>query len=521
MPNPSRRAVLLPDLSLPPLRRLRALPSVRQLANAEALLLVLPAPAAALRPGGRSAPPELPTTLPYHDLLRRALARERPMAGQCISLTLPNAAQTLVVIGLLTADAEPFEALQLAGVMTRVAERRLSGRIVLHAALAGETGRVANEALLAAALAQDFALPYFGRSPPRPRLRRIDLHDGGAVDLAHARAAAAGNNLARWLTAMPPNLLDAAAYRRLLAALARRHGLRLRWWNEADLRRAGAGAFLAVAAGNAARDAGIAQLSYRPRMRRARDVTGDAVALVGKGILFDTGGMNLKSHKSMLEMHTDMAGSAVALASTLALAELRVPFRIDCWLAITENRIGPTAYRPQDVVRAANGLTIQVIHTDAEGRMALADTLALAARSGPGVIVDFATLTGACINALTERMSGVFTNRPALHPLIEEAGRRSGERVHCFPMPRDYDTDLESRIADVLQCAVDGKGDHILAARFLQRFVPEQSTWLHVDLAAARRAGGLGHVTTDVTGFGVRFALEALRGSGLRRGKPL
>jgi leucyl aminopeptidase len=519
MPIPSMRAALLPDLSVPPLRRVRAVPSLRQLAGAESLLLVLPAAAGAAQPGRRARPPELPETLPFREALSRALARERPAAGQCITLTLPNAAQTCAVIGALAGDAEPFDALQLAGAMAKAAGHRLAGRVVLHAALAGDAGRVASEALVAAALARDFALPRFGRSPPRRRLLRIDLHDGGAIDLAQARAAAAGNNLARWLTALPPNLLDATAYRRLLAQFSRRHGLRLRWWNEAALRRAGAGAFLAVAAGNAARDAGIAQLSYRPRTRRARR-PGPDVALVGKGVLFDTGGTNLKPHKSMLDMHTDMAGSAVALASTLALAELRVPFAIDCWLAITENRIGPTAYRPQDVVRAANGLTIQVIHTDAEGRMALADTLALAGRTRPRTIIDFATLTGACVHALTERMSGAFTNRPALHAAIEEAGRRSGERVHCFPMPHDYDADLESRVADVLQCAVDGKGDHILAARFLRRFVPEESTWLHVDLAAATRTGGLGHVTTDVTGFGVRFALEALRGATLRPGEP-
>ncbi len=514
MPTLPTRAALLPDLTVPPLRRLRALPTARQIEGAESLLLMVPVAADAARSGRRRAPPALPESLPHHDALLRALTRERPRAGECCTLTLPNAAQTCAVIGALAPDAEPFEALQLAGSMVKAAGRRLAGHIVVHAALAGDAARVASEALVAAAIAQDFALPRFGRCAPRPRLARIDLHDGGAVDLSRARATAAGNNLARWLTALPPNLLDATAYRRLITALARRHGLQLRWWDEAALRRAGAGAFLAVSAGNAARDAGIAQLRYRPRKRRAPP----DLALVGKGILFDTGGTNLKPHKSMLDMHTDMAGSAVALATTLALAELRVPLAIDCWLAISENRTGPSAYRPQDVVRAANGLTVQVIHTDAEGRMVLADTLALAARSRPRAIVDFATLTGACVLALTERMSGAFTNRPALRAFIEEAGRRSGERVHCFPMPRDYDADLESRVADLLQCAVDGKGDHILAARFLQRFVPTESTWLHVDLAAATRSGGLGHVTTDVTGFGVRFALEALRATDLLGG---
>jgi leucyl aminopeptidase len=213
----------------------------------------------------------------------------------------------------------------------------------------------------------------------------------------------------------------------------------------------------------------------------------------------------------MLDMHTDMEGSAVAVGSLYALHALRSPRAIDCWLAITENRIGPQAYKPQDVVRAYNGTTIQVIHTDAEGRMVLADTLALAASRTPRAIIDYATLTGACVYALTERFSGVFTNRPETRDLIEAAGTSSGERVWCFPMDADFDSDLESTVADVVQCAVEGKGDHILAARFLNRFVPAQIPWLHLDLAAATRHGGLAHIATDITGFGVRYTLDLLR----------
>jgi leucyl aminopeptidase len=220
--------------------------------------------------------------------------------------------------------------------------------------------------------------------------------------------------------------------------------------------------------------------------------------------------VNLKPHRSMLDMHTDMAGSAVALATLVALAELRAPFSADAWLAISENHIGPQAYRPQEVVRAANGVTIQVIHTDAEGRMVLADTLALAARTRPRLMIDFATLTGACVYALTERMSGVFTNRAALTAALLEAGRASGERVWNFPFEADFDAELDSKVADIVQCAVEGKGDHILATRFLSRFVPADIPWAHVDLSAATRSGGLAHVPTDVTGFGVRWALELL-----------
>lgn len=184
--------------------------------------------------------------------------------------------------------------------------------------------------------------------------------------------------------------------------------------------------------------------------------------------------------------------------------------QIDCWLALTENQIGPRAYRPQDVVRAANGVSIQVVHSDAEGRMVLADTLALASREKPRLLLDFATLTGACVNALTERYSGAFTNRPDLHAPLQEAGRASGERVWCFPMDEDFDTDLESPIADVMQCTSDSKGDHILAARFLSRFVGAGIPWVHVDLAASERKGGLGHVPTEFTGFGVRYATQLL-----------
>jgi leucyl aminopeptidase len=338
-------------------------------------------------------------------------------------------------------------------------------------------------------------------------LQRLVLLDETQVDIPYAAAAARGNNLVRWLTALPPNMLDTRSYQATIAKLAKTHKVGFEWFDEQSLRRAGANAFLAVSAANVRRDAGIAHLSYRPRGNKA---SSPDIALVGKGIMFDTGGVNLKPHRSMLDMHIDMSGSAVALATLLALVELQAPLAVDAWLAITENQIGPNAYRPQEVVRAANGVTIQVIHTDAEGRMVLADTLALAAKTQPRFMMDFATLTGAAVYSLTERMSGILTNRPKLAAKLVEAGRTSGERVWNFPFDADYDTDLESKVADVLQCSVDGKGDHILATRFLSRFVPEDIAWAHVDLAAASRTGGLAHINTDITGFGVRYALELI-----------
>ena len=468
-------------------------------ATLDALLAIVPHPPSA------AVWRRLPDSARWRELDRRTPARP----GAVRTTVLANQRHSLAVLGYLASDASAFERLSLAGRMLKEASARSPQIVGLAATGAAGAARAALEALLAAALAHAFALPSWrAAAHEERRIRRLVLLNDVGLDTRSAAAVTRGTNLVRWLTALPPNILDARGYRRAIATLARSHGLTLRWHDERALRRAGAQAFLAVAAGNAEGGAGIAHLRYRPP--RGGRAARPELALVGKGILFDTGGVNLKTHRSMLDMHTDMAGSAVALATLVALAELRAPLAADAWLAITENRIGPRAYRPQEVVRAANGVTIQVIHTDAEGRMVLADTLALAARTRPRLMIDFATLTGACVHALTERMSGVLSNRPELAAALVEAGRTSGERVWSFPFEADYDAELESKVADIVQCALDGKGDHILATRFLSRFVPQGIPWAHIDLSSATRGGGLAHVPSDITGFGVRLALELL-----------
>jgi leucyl aminopeptidase len=458
---------------------------------------------------------ELFRSLPDSERWQELNARSRPRTGTLRTTVLTNRRQTLAVLGYIGAQASTFERLSLAGKMLKEVSAREPETLGLAALGKAAPAQAALHALLAASLAHAFPMPTF-RSPSTEadaaagehRIKQIVLHGYEAGDLHYEETVARGTNLARWLTSLPPNILDSRGYHRAIGELARQHGLAFKWHDEQALRRLGANAFLAVAAANEQPVAGIAHLKYRPARVKAADAPD--IALVGKGILFDTGGVNLKPHRSMLDMHTDMGGSAVALATLIALAELRAPLAADAWLAITENNIGPTAYRPQEVVRAVNGVTIQVIHTDAEGRMVLADTLALAARTKPKFMIDFATLTGAAVYALTERMSGVFTNRPALAEKLVEAGRASGERVWNFPFDADYDSDLESKVADIVQCALESKGDHILAARFLNRFVPQDIPWVHVDLSASTRSGGLGHINTEVTGFGVRYALELL-----------
>jgi leucyl aminopeptidase len=343
-------------------------------------------------------------------------------------------------------------------------------------------------------------------------LERIALRGVAGLDLARERALAEGNTLCRALTMQPPNVLRPASYRQRIRGMAKDSGWTIEEYDINRLTKLKAGAFLAVARGSGHDEAAIVRLAYRPPARsegkrgRSRIRT---IALVGKGICFDTGGHNLKPARYMNNMHDDMNGSAVALGILLAATRLKLPLNLDVWLAIAENHLSPEAYTQNEVVTALNGTTIEIVHTDAEGRMVLADTLALAAKDKPEAIIDFATLTGSMAVALGERMSGVISNREDLAARAVEAGRASGERVVAFPMPEDYDDALDSTVADVKQCTLDSEADHILAARFLHRFVGD-SPWLHVDLSASRCKGGLGPAGSDITGFGVAFGLEML-----------
>jgi len=474
-------------------------PSAAALARADAVIVVLDA---AEPHRGLLALPEASTWVALHRTMQRST--KTPILAN----RLGNRRRTLVVVGFAKAGSSAFERLELAAKLVREALKPGVRRLQLHAVgLATAEVVPVLEAALSAALAAAAPLPE-QKSKPSPAcdLREVEIASPPNEATERARAMAEGNHLARWLTALPPNVLDCVAYRGALQRLARHEGWRFRFYDVAALRRLGAGAFLAVAKANAHQGAGIVRLTYRPR-GRAR---GERIALVGKGICFDTGGINLKPHRSMYLMHGDMQGSAVAVGTLLALTRLGSAHSIDCWLALTENQIGPRAYRPQDIVRACNGLTIQVVHSDAEGRMALADTLALAAREKPAFVLDFATLTGACVNALTERYSGAFTNRTGLQEWLQSTGQRSGERVWCFPMDPDFDAELDSTVADLMQCTLDNKGDHILAARFLSRFVGDTVPWAHIDLSSAEHKGGLAHVPTEFTGFGVRYATHLL-----------
>ncbi len=442
--------------------------------------------------------------LPGAAALQRAADRMRRQKRSHTTVTVDNPRGTVISLHSFegaNAFARLTSARKIVAAQLDPAPRHIGAYCVGD----GDTG-TAIETIVTASAAATFHLPDFkSKASKRPARTRLTIFGGDKPELGRLLAESRANNLARWLTALPPNQLTAPAYIEACKTLAGNAGLKFELLDEKRLDKLGAGAFLAVSQGNATRDAGIVRLRYRPQ-----GSGNPKVALVGKGIVFDTGGSNLKPFKSMLDMHIDMGGSAVALATGLALAELAVPFAFDVWLAITPNRISATAYTSQDIVTAANGTTIQVIHTDAEGRMVLADTLTLASKEEPELILDYATLTGTCIAALTPRYSGVFTNRPKAHATLIDAGATSGERVWSFPLDDDYDDSLKSDVADIKQCSPDGYGDHILAARFLKRFVPDSIPWVHMDLSAAQSRGGLAHVPTEITGFGVRYTIQLL-----------
>ncbi len=440
--------------------------------------------------------------------LQRLLARAAKNGSHFATTHVENKRATAITIASFDAK-DRFQTLswarKLIGESSRLKARQLGVSI---AGLSAAERVTVLSALIRAADAASIDLPSFKSKPSKSNQTFASLKVFSAnprYEIETLRRGSLGNNIARWLTALPPNKLTAKTYRDTAQSLAKQYSMKYEFIDEARLRNLGAGAFLAVSQGNPNKDAGIIHLSYRPDKSRR-----PALALVGKGILFDTGGTNLKPFKGMLDMHTDMQGSAVALGTAVELADSEAPFGFDVWLAVTENRISGTAYKSQDIVVALNGVSIQVIHTDAEGRMVLADTLALAAEAKPDLIIDYATLTGACVAALTTRYSGVFSNRATAAKSLLGAGISSGERIWPFPLDDDFDESLKSEVADVMQCGIEGSGDHILAARFLKRFVPDDIAWVHMDLSAGQHKGGLGAIPTEITGFGVSYTLELL-----------
>lgn len=456
-------------------------------------------------------PEEINQSFPYASLFmeRRKATGSKKTDTSPVVCDLPNKQASHVALACIKEDISSFALLTLARKL--VAEHDAYETKEMGVSVAGfdetQTERI-TEAIIAAILTASADMPSFkSKKKQAVKLSRITIY---GIKKSHGFkrtfAEAEGNALARSLSMLPSNKLTPSIYLRRVRELARDNKWKLEFYDTKALQKKKAGAFLAVSQGSPTADAGIVRLRYTP-VKTSRK---GKLTLVGKGICYDTGGTNLKPANYMFGMHEDMQGSAVALGTFLALTRMKVNFPVECWMALAMNHIGPKSYKPNDVVTASDGTTIEIVHTDAEGRMVLADTLALASKLKPKLMIDYATLTGACMYSLGTAYSGAFTNKEEFIPTLVEAGKDSGERVWSFPMDEDFDKAIESDIADVKQCSLEAGMDHILASRFLQRFVKNDTPWIHIDLSSSNRKGGLAHIPTDTTGFGIRFTLNLL-----------
>lgn len=339
----------------------------------------------------------------------------------------------------------------------------------------------------------------FDRHRSEKEEKALTLRILGAEEvLERARKVAEGVYLARDLVNEPPNLLtpEALAERALeLGAL----GVEVEVLDEEAIASLGMGAFLAVAQGSANPPRFI-RLRYAPPGARAR------LDLVGKGLTFDSGGYSLKPTESMTTMKGDMAGAAAVLGAMKSAALLGLPVEIRGYIAACENMISGRAYRVGDVLKTLSGKTVEVMNTDAEGRLTLADALFYAEREGAERILELSTLTGAAVVALGEEVAALFATEPAWGSLVQEAAHRAGEKVWPMPLEKAYREKLKSPVAD-LKNVGDRNGGAITAALFLSEFV--RVPLAHLDIAGpafAKKGHALG--PEGGTGFGVRTILE-------------
>ncbi|MDP9023026.1 MAG: leucyl aminopeptidase [Actinomycetota bacterium] len=326
------------------------------------------------------------------------------------------------------------------------------------------------------------------------------LRDGVRIGDIHARAAA----VARDLVNEPPANKRPPAFADRVRSLVDGTDVDITVLDETALERGGYGGIIAVGKGSEAPPR-LVELSYAP------DGAERHVALVGKGITFDSGGLSLKSGSGMMTMKMDMGGAAAVVATVKAAAELQLPLRLTGVLALAENMPSATAQRPGDVYTARNGKTVEVLNTDAEGRLVLSDALAHASEREPDVVVDLATLTGAVVVALGNRIGGLLTDHDGLADGLLSASQASGERLWRLPLPDDYRADLKSEVADLKNIGQQGVAGTIIGGLFLKEFVADGIPWAHLDIAGiAWSDKQYGYVRKGGTGAPVRTLLEWL-----------
>ncbi|MFI6927865.1 leucyl aminopeptidase [Nonomuraea spiralis] len=435
--------------------------------------------------------PAVELHLPVADLLAHYEAKGE--AGEIVEVPVARADGIGRVLLYGVGDGSP-RALRRAGAALA---RKAKGRDTLTVVPPeGDVAAFAEAALLAA---YTFKIGKEGRKS----VRAIVLAGADEEQVKRAEVVAGAVALARDLANMPSSVKHPA----WLAERAAEQGLPVRVWDEEQLQAEGFGGILAVGRGSA-RPPRLIQLSYTPDGPADRHVV-----LVGKGITFDSGGLSLKPTENMKTQKTDMAGGAVVIAVLRALAALGAPVRVTGLIAAAENMPSGTAQRPSDVIRHYGGRTVEVLNTDAEGRLVLADALAYAdAELDPDAVVDIATLTGAISVALGRNVGAVYASEDDLAAELVAAGESSDDRLWRMPLIDDYAPALESSIADLANVESGSRygAGSITAALFLREFAGKRP-WAHLDIAGVGRSTvDEGVLTKGATGFGVRVLLEWL-----------
>ena len=363
-----------------------------------------------------------------------------------------------------------------------------------------EAGAVALGALLGSYV---FSRYRDGGKGPATDLTLLASGAEAEAGVARAQVIADAVTLVRDLVNTSPVHMYPAVFAAEAERVATEHGLDIEVLDEQALADGGYGGIIGVGQGS----------MHPPRLIRIAHTHPDAtrtVVFAGKGITFDSGGLSLKPPKSMETMKCDMSGAAAALAAVMAAAQLGVAVNVVGYLAMAENMPGSTAQRPSDVITIYGGKTVEVLNTDAEGRLVLADALARSAGDSPDLLVDIATLTGAQVTALGQRLFAVMSNDDTVRGAIVDAASRAGEAAWPMPLPDDLRRGLDSTIADLANVAAEPAGGMLVAGLFLREFVPDGVRWAHLDIAgpAFHRGEPFGYTPKGGTGAATRTLVQ-------------
>ncbi len=331
----------------------------------------------------------------------------------------------------------------------------------------------------------------------------IAWHHASSMGLARGNALGNAVLLTRELVNLPPNYMYPEEFAQRAANVAVECGLELEVWDELRLRRERCGALLGVSAGST-RPPRLLVMRYRGTKKQP------PLALVGKGVTFDSGGLSIKPTDGMLTMKCDMAGAATVLGTLQAVAQLKLPAPVVGLVGLVENMISGSSLKLGDVLTARSGKSIEIHNTDAEGRLVLADVLNVALDEGPSQIIDLATLTGACVVALGLDICGLMTNNDDLQSRLKDAAQKAGEDVWPLPMNAHFSEQIRSKVADIKNVGEGRWGGAITAAKFLQEFVAD-TPWVHVDIAGPAFADSpKSHIDAGGSGVMVRTLVNLI-----------